>query len=1686
MVVVSATNTEQNDAAVDAFNRGITNLSLGQTSYGKSVLQRFEVYEWTAQRFPDQNGSPNGSPIPTNTLGFHSDVFAHLKDGVLVDNVFLMRDHPDGATRERAGAILHEIYHQSSSIDVASRSDVQSSTFSGLTKEQRDIARAFIEEKMIRDVTGAIDGLIKELTVSTDASVDWMLNNVNSPYASKFDAQTRAAVESFFDSGQYQSPGFTYNKVPYEVIDGKAYKIVVDPDTLPRYVDDVNDWAADDEDDDGNPCDPSENNAGLCTSLGGSTAVDSGSVSSKPVIIDMDKDGVETTFGKSIAFDVDGDGFLEQTNWVAPDDGFLVFDDNSDNKVLDIKEIAFGQWTAADDTDLLALATARDAAGNRTFDTNGDGKLSATDSTWLKFKIWQDADQDGIVDSGEMKTLQQLGFQEIQLSYADGSAFTEHNDDVLAFGNTLYGVAEYTRNGVAFTGVGDVALSYNDNGWRRIDIKDSSGVVIGYEYQFESGEKLRYSNVGGLASKDLDLTANVLDGATGDARANELTASGFSRAVQVSGGEGNDTIRGGGNDDMLSGDGGADSIDGNDGNDVLFIDQADLTSGSVFGGRGLDTAVVAGVEGVTLTLSGRMLEGAVGGVGNDTLTGTGIDDDLSIRGGDGDDGVTGGDGDDDLNGDAGNDTVIGGVGDDQVFGGDGLDSLFGGTGSDFLMGGTLADTITASSGDDEVFGGTGADSITGGYDDDLLYGGEGADIIFGGYGDDVVTGGTGADVLSFWRGDDTLMGEGGDDVFRLENLGEYGTYKHFGWAVLQGGKGSDTVVLAGARTEWSVEYLGGNQWQLYRAISGSEKIVVDVQDIERLQFATGTDWVLGSFTTADTSDNYIRHSVNPYVGDSAVVTTGGLFFENGQVNGWMGNDSIGTLAILGGDGGGFNGANVIDGGGGTDTVNGGAGNDTIVGDEGADILNGGADNDSISGGSGSDRIYGGDGLDTITGLAGSDAMWAGAGNDSLNGGDGSDVIVGDAGNDTAIGGSGADQISGGTENDVLSGENGFDRLYGDAGNDTLTGGAGSDYLYGGDGADTLIGDDADATNDSLAGGGFNMLSGGAGNDSLLGGIVDDQLAGGEGNDTLAGGYGRDALLGGAGADVLYGGIGLLDLASYEGSTARVLIDLSDNSASGGDAQGDILSSIEQVIGSDFDDNLAGGLTDNTLAGGKGDDFVSGREGNDNLTGGAGDDVLYGGDGLDRLWGDAGSDLFYGGADSDTMYGGTGIDIITFATAGTGLIVDLYYNTRNEGAAAGSMYVGIESIIGSDNADVISGYGAANIFVGGLGNDTLRGRGGADALYGGSGWDAADYSDAAVTSGTTIGVRVDLLVESWNTGVAAGDTFTSIERINGSAFDDQLRGSDGGNTLYGLAGDDILTGRGDGDGLYGGDGLDTAGYGTATAAVQVDLLDVTLNTGEAAGDTFSSIENLSGSIFSDNLRGDNAGNALSGEDGNDLLYGRDGNDALTGDAGADKLYGSNGNDWLHGSAGADSLYGGADSDRVSYRYATGGILADLETFATANTGEAAGDVYDSIENLAGSIYNDNLRGDALANDIAGNDGNDILYGRAGNDTLDGSAGADILFGQAGNDILTGGADADEFRFALGYGQDRVADFENNIDEIVLTGLAGVTTATLALTKATQVGANVQFDFGGGDTLLVLNVTKAQLTDDLVIG
>jgi hypothetical protein len=77
-------------------------------------------------------------------------------------------------------------------------------------------------------------------------------------------------------------------------------------------------------------------------------------------------------------------------------------------QVTQAKEIAFAEWTSEQDSDLQALA--------KVFDSNQDGTFDSRDERFAEFRIWKDANSNGVVDAGEMMTLQEAGIQSIAVN----------------------------------------------------------------------------------------------------------------------------------------------------------------------------------------------------------------------------------------------------------------------------------------------------------------------------------------------------------------------------------------------------------------------------------------------------------------------------------------------------------------------------------------------------------------------------------------------------------------------------------------------------------------------------------------------------------------------------------------------------------------------------------------------------------------------------------------------------------------------------------------------------------------------------------------------------------------------------------------------------------------------------------------------------------------------------------------------------------------------------------------------------------------------------------------------------------------------------------------------------------------------------------------------------------------------
>ena len=384
----------------------------------------------------------------------------------------------------------------------------------------------------------------------------------------------------------------------------------------------------------------------------------------------------------------------------------------------------------------------------------------------------------------------------------------------------------------------------------------------------------------------------------------------------------------------------------------------------------------------------------------------------------------------------------------------------------------------------------------------------------------------------------------------------------------------------------------------------------------------------------------------------------------------------------------------------------------------------------------------------------------------------------------------------------------------------------ADVLYGFessvDGFDYVGGDDS-----------INLLGGA---DVYYGLSGDDAVDGGSGDDTLHGGAGADSLVGGADNDT----------ASYAGSPSGVTVSLLSGMGGGGHAAGDVLSGIENLIGSSFGDVLTGDNLDNRFDGGSGEDTIHGGEGNDVALGLNGADRIYGDGGADFLQGNAGNDRLEGGEGNDTLFGGNDDDYLR-GDAGDDLLVggagdDLV--TGQAGADDLRGYDGADELHGGDDHDVANGGDGNDSVYGNAGNDTLHGASGDDSLNGNGG-------DDELTGGPG---HDRMLGGHQNDYLSAG------------GGDDELFGQLGNDTLLGSTGSDTLYGNGDDDYLHGGNDNDT-------------------------------------------LYGGYQNDVLEGGNGDDFLHGNNGDDTLIGGAGNDTLRGGGDDDlfiFVAGATGADLI------------------------------------------------------------------------------------------------------------------------------------------------------------------------------------
>ncbi|MDO9295016.1 Ig-like domain-containing protein [Bradyrhizobium sp.] len=669
----------------------------------------------------------------------------------------------------------------------------------------------------------------------------------------------------------------------------------------------------------------------------------------------------------------------------------------------------------------------------KSLDTNHDDKLTGTELASLR--AWVDGDENGVAETGEIKTLAAANISEIRAI----------NALYYTLGNAIAAAAAITAPTKSSDAVSISRVNYVQSvpasNFRALRDTDNLYVVNGSTYyNFNGVVKIhptyRTYMIGTDGNDSFDvgyfsatsyLNVNVLVnflGGNGDD-----IVGGSTRDDNVWGGVGNDVLWGYAGHDRLYGEEGADIILANEGNDYLDGGSGD---DRLFGYVGND--VLNGGDGNDLLVGFTPSDDpkqtlSAGETDNDYLYGgVGFDD---LSGDFGDDYLDGGSEDDWLSGGAGNDVVFGGTGADQLQGNEGNDLLAAEAGNDLLFGQVGNDTLWGGDGDDVLVGFTASDEakqslFAGETDADFLYGGNGNDDLFAGFGDDTLDGGAGWDILLGQDGHDTMFGgadndelQGGADNDRL--LGEAGNDNMFGQTgndILWGGDGDDVML----------GFTGANETK--------QTLAVGETDDDTLYGGAGNDLMLGG------------------LGKDALQGELGA----DQLQGGYGND-----LLYGGDG-----EDLLFGQVGDDVMYGGAGDDILVGftgyNEAKQTLSfGETDNNWLYGGAGNDLLLGGLGRDYLDGGAGADIMEGGKDDDayivnSVNdsilelAGEGYDFVVSSANyllnanieelrllegyNIHGTGNSLDNLIIGNSSDNILDGVTGADTMMGALGDDT--------------------------------------------------------------------------------------------------------------------------------------------------------------------------------------------------------------------------------------------------------------------------------------------------------------------------------------------------------------------------------------------------------------------------------------------------------------------------------------------------------------------------------------------------------------------------------------------------------------------------------------------------------------------------
>ena len=616
--------------------------------------------------------------------------------------------------------------------------------------------------------------------------------------------------------------------------------------------------------------------------------------------------------------------------------------------------------------------------------------------------------------------------------------------------------------------------------------------------------------------------------------------------------------------------------------------------------------------------------------------------------------------------------------------------------------------------------------------------------------------------------------------------------------------------------------------------------------------------------------------------------------------------------------------------------------------------------------------------------------------------------------------------------------------------------------------------------------GDDTLTGTTGNDTIYGGpstgqtgTGNDSINGGNGNDVIFAGDGNDTLQGGSGADTLYGGAGM-DTASYSASGSAVNVNLATGAASGGNANGDVLNSIEGVVGSGFNDTLTGSSEANYIDGGAGADAISAGDGNDTVLGGDGNDTIDGGSGDDSVSGGLGNDSILGGAGSDTIDGGSGTDFITGGDGADSLLGgdgnDTIYGGSQPVASTQEHLNWIGQ--GTNGTNIAGGFtqdtGGMNVTAGFANNggntaiqtsNTTQYVGGSEPFAANSGLYLTGNSGPNSTTTLTFNAEAG----SGLTNQVSNVSFR-INDIDMQGWQDIIT-----VTAFDVNGNPVTVN-------FTMTGNDTVSGNTITAANSSD---------SASSANGSALISIPGPVHSIQIAYSNGGTSSQALWITNVHYTTvpaanpgDGADTIDGGTGADLIHGQTGDDTINltGTFGNDTITGGETGE-------TAGDVVNA-TALTQNTmlnftGNEAGTLSDGTSTasfseierfqLGSGADTVNAAATTAGVNVDGGAGNDSMTGGSGADTLAGGSGNDTLNGGAGADSLTGGAGDDTFRLTGTFGNDTITGGETSEsagDRIDATGLTGPATLTFTGNEAGTLSS-------GGSTATFSQIEQVSL-------